>query len=50
MWFLFTRDAAELARRNVHGVPIEAIQRMLDRWETDFTVEAIMASQMPRRR
>ena len=43
-------NAQELARRNTHGVPVEAIQRMLDRWETDFSVDAIMASQPPQRR
>jgi len=26
-------DAEELSRRNKHGVPLEAIQRMLDRYE-----------------
>ncbi|MNE81595.1 hypothetical protein D3C80_1782580 [compost metagenome] len=44
------RNAAELAKRNVHGVPVEAIQRMLDRWDEDFSVEAILKSAPPKRR
>lgn len=27
------RDVAALAARNTHGVPVESIKRMLDRWE-----------------
>jgi len=46
----WAKDAKELARRNQHGVPLEAIQRMLDRWETDFSVQAILASRPPTRR
>jgi predicted kinase len=29
----WARDVAECARRTVHGVPANAIQRMADRWE-----------------
>jgi len=43
------KDAHELARRNQHGVPLSSIQRMLARWETDFTVENILACHVPRR-
>jgi predicted kinase len=32
-------DAEELAKRNVHKCPREAIERMLKRWEPDMTVE-----------
>ncbi|KAJ3280953.1 NEDD4-binding protein 2 [Borealophlyctis nickersoniae] len=43
------RDVEELARRNSHGVPAEAIQRMIDRWEVDFTVDEILKSEPPHR-
>lgn len=43
------RNAEELARRNVHNVPLEAIQRMLDRWEEDPTVEKVLKAVVPRR-
>lgn len=46
----WAKNAEELAKKNVHGVPIEAIQRMLDRWETDFTIENILKSKPPRRK
>jgi NEDD4-binding protein 2 len=46
----WAKDANELARRNQHGVPLEAIQRMLDRWEADFSLQAILASKSPGRR
>jgi hypothetical protein len=36
-----------LAERNQHGVPQSAIERMLARWEYDFTVEDILQSQPP---
>ncbi len=42
------RDAGELAKRNVHGVPLEAIERMLGRWDEDFSIEAILNSKPPR--
>lgn len=29
----WAKDPVECAKRNTHGVPLEAIQRMLDRWE-----------------
>ena len=28
-------DVEELGKRNAHGVPVSAIKKMLDRWETD---------------
>jgi predicted kinase len=40
-------DAEELAKRNQHGVPIEAIKRMLSRWEPDITVDDILAAKSP---
>ena len=33
------KDVSELAKRDSHGVPEDIIQRMLDQWEDDFTVE-----------
>jgi len=45
----WARDAEELAKRNKHNVPLISIQRMLSRWESDFTVESVMASQPPAR-
>ncbi len=36
-------DAEELAKRNTHGVPIEVIQDMLYKWESDLTLEKILA-------
>jgi predicted kinase len=41
------KNPVELAKRNQHGVPEEAIRRMLERWENDFSVEVIMRSQAP---
>jgi predicted kinase len=45
----WAKDASELAKRNAHGVPLDAIKRMLGRWETDFTVENILKSNPPQR-
>jgi len=39
------RNPSELAKRNTHLVPEETIGRMLAKWEEDFTVESVMASQ-----
>lgn len=35
-------NAKELANKNKHGVPLVAIQRMLDRWESDMSVESCL--------
>ena len=42
-------DAEELAKKNVHGVPPEAIQRMIDRYEDhdSFTEEEVLKSLAP---
>lgn len=32
-------DAEECAKRNSHGVPLDAIKRMIARWEPDITAE-----------
>jgi len=45
----WAKDPVELAKRNVHGVPQVAIERMLARWENDFTPENILAAQPPKR-
>lgn len=37
-------DADELFKRNTHGVPKESIQRMIDRFEKDPTVEKVLQS------
>ena len=37
-------DADELFKRNTHGVPRESIQRMIDRFEKDPTVEKVLQS------
>ncbi|TPX66282.1 hypothetical protein SpCBS45565_g04595 [Spizellomyces sp. 'palustris'] len=41
------KNVIELAQRNTHGVSAEAIQRMVGRWEDDFTVDAILVSERP---
>ena len=33
-------DAAECARKNTHGVPVEAVARMLQRWEKTSVIES----------
>ena len=43
------KDADELVKKNKHNVPKEAILRMLERWEDDFTVEGILKSKPPKR-
>ncbi|KAI8893949.1 hypothetical protein BC833DRAFT_606728 [Globomyces pollinis-pini] len=45
-WWI-ARDSVELARRNTHNVSKEVIERMLERWEDDFTVESILSSERP---
>lgn len=35
----------ELVRRNTHGVPRHAIERMLSRWEPDLTVQKVLNCQ-----
>lgn len=43
----WARDPEECARRNTHGVPLEAIRAMLARWEPDLTVEDCLAAKAP---
>lgn len=40
-------NVEELAKRNSHGVPAEAIQRMKDRYQKDLTVDQIVNSKNP---
>ena len=37
----------ELSRRDTHGVPEKVIERMLDQWENDFTVDNVLNSKAP---
>ena len=41
-------DAEELARRNTHGVPLDVIQGMIDRWHQDMTVDDILNAEKPK--
>jgi len=40
-------DAEELAKRNIHNVPKEAIEKMITKWEPNITVEDILKSERP---
>lgn len=40
-------NADELAKRNTHGVPRDAIQKMIDRFEKNPTVEKVLQSRAP---
>jgi len=40
-------NASVLAQKNVHGVPQDKIQQMIDRWENDFTVENVLNAKDP---
>lgn len=40
-------DVDELTKRNVHGVPREGIQRMLERWAPDMTVDKALGLDQP---
>jgi hypothetical protein len=42
------KNAEILFQKNQHGVPLEAIKSMLNRWEDNFTVEEILKSQPPK--
>ena len=41
----FTLD--ELVSRNTHNIPNNIIQRMIDQWENDFTIETVLESRAP---
>lgn len=40
-------DANELASRNKHNVPLDVIQSMLDRWDSNFTIDDVLNSTAP---
>jgi predicted kinase len=40
-------DTVQLAARNVHGCPLEGIERMLERYEPTLTVESCLAAKAP---
>jgi len=46
VWWL-SRNVEQLAQKNQHGVPAEGIRNMVERWEDDFTVDAILKSEKP---
>jgi predicted kinase len=41
-------NAEELAKRNTHKVPQEAIEKMITKWQPNITVEDILKSEKPR--
>lgn len=43
----WAKNPEECARRNTHGVPLQAIQKMLARWEDNLTVEMCLAAITP---
>jgi len=43
----WARDPQECARRNTHGVPLQSIQNMLNRWEDNLTVAVCLAARAP---
>lgn len=40
-------NAEELAKRNQHNTPVDVIQDMIDRWDSDFTTEDVLKSRGP---
>ena len=40
-------DVDELVKRNTHGLTQEGIQKMLERWDSDFTTEDVLNSKAP---
>ena len=45
----WAKDASELAKRNIHSVPLESIQRMLARWEMCNSLDDILNAETPKR-
>lgn len=43
----WAKDPAECARRNAHGVPLAAIERMLARWDAEVTEEKCLSAVRP---
>jgi len=42
-----SKNVEELAQKTQHGVPADKIQKMLDRWDEDFTVDSILKEEFP---
>lgn len=40
-------DPVELAKRNKHGVPQDVIEKKIEEWDTDTSLENILKSEMP---
>jgi len=40
-------DAEELAKKNKHNIPKEAIEKMIKKWEPNITIENILKSEKP---
>lgn len=40
-------DAEELAKRNSHGVPLDVIETMINKWHPNMTVDDIINSEKP---
>jgi predicted kinase len=40
-------NPTELANKNIHNVTEKMIERMLDQWESDFTVDNVLNSKAP---
>ncbi|KAJ3180892.1 NEDD4-binding protein 2 [Geranomyces variabilis] len=45
-WWV-ARDVATMAKRNTHGVDAEIIERMIARYEPDFSISSILAAEPP---
>lgn len=45
--FPWKGDLNELVRRNKRGVSSDVIQRLIDQWDDDFTIESILSSKAP---
>lgn len=43
----WAKDAEVCAARNQHGVPLDAIKRMLSNWQESLTVEKCLAAKAP---
>ena len=41
-------DAEELAKRNTHGVPKDIIEKMINKWQPNITVDDVLKSEKPK--
>jgi len=44
-----SKNIEELAQKTQHGVPADKIQKMLDRWDEEFTVDSILKEEPPQK-